>query len=121
MDKKDKKLLKAEGWEVECESPFEIRHKDGSFASGQAAQMVLSVLQEEIQTMTFNDMAYGARFSYIYDPETIWIKLDDDDCGTIAKYDEKYIQGKNWTGQVVCSFADTREELETLQLILREG
>ena len=26
-------LLKENGWEVECESPFEIRHEDGSFAS----------------------------------------------------------------------------------------
>lgn len=121
MDKKDEMLLKAEGWELECESPFEIRHEDGSFASGQAAQIVLSVLREEIQTMTFNEMAYGARFSYINDPETVWIKLGDEGYGTIARYDEKYIKHKNWTGQQICSFGDNTDELETLEVILREG
>lgn len=34
------KLLEAYGWFVECESPFEIRHEDGSFATGQAAYIV---------------------------------------------------------------------------------
>lgn len=38
-------LLEANGWEVECESPFEIRTKDGSFASGEAANMVLDGLK----------------------------------------------------------------------------
>lgn len=32
--------LKTEGWTVECWSPFEIRHNDGSFATGQAAHCV---------------------------------------------------------------------------------
>ncbi len=43
----DYKLLEANGWEVECESPFEIRTKDGSFASGEAAQIVLADLKSE--------------------------------------------------------------------------
>lgn len=39
---KEKKLLEENDWIVECESPFEIRHKDGgSFASGLAASIVL--------------------------------------------------------------------------------
>ena len=37
-------LLERHGWEVECESPFEIRHEDGSFATKQAATIVLSAL-----------------------------------------------------------------------------
>lgn len=37
---KQQKLLERNGWTVECESPFEIRHKDGSFAKGQAADIV---------------------------------------------------------------------------------
>ena len=45
MDEKDKKLLNDNGWEVECHSPFEIRTKDGSFASGQGAWMVLHWLR----------------------------------------------------------------------------
>lgn len=42
----DIKLLEKLGWTVECESPFEIRHEDGSFATGQAAHVVLMVAQQ---------------------------------------------------------------------------
>lgn len=35
------KALEANGWVMECESPLEFRHEDGSFASGQAAQLVM--------------------------------------------------------------------------------
>ncbi len=38
-------LLKENGWEIECESPFEIRHKDGSFASMNAAYSVVEELR----------------------------------------------------------------------------
>lgn len=34
-------LLEKDGWTIECESPFEIRNTDGSFASGQAAHILL--------------------------------------------------------------------------------
>jgi len=47
MDKLDEKLLEAAGWEVECESPFEIRTEDGSFATNEAAQIVLWSLRDE--------------------------------------------------------------------------
>lgn len=41
-------ILKRFGWTVECESPLEIRHKDGSFASNQAAKIVIEdVLTED--------------------------------------------------------------------------
>ena len=33
-------ILKRKGWIVECEIPFKIRHKDGSFATQQAAEIV---------------------------------------------------------------------------------
>jgi len=53
----DKKLLEDNGWEVECESPFEIRTKDGSFASGEAAYIVLDNLKsEKIQRFNEQDM-----------------------------------------------------------------
>lgn len=45
--KKDIEMLKRNGWTVECERPFEIRHEDGSFASGQAAIIVTRDLQEQ--------------------------------------------------------------------------
>lgn len=47
MKKEDEELLNKAGWEVECESPFEIRHEDGSFATQQAAEIVLDALKEE--------------------------------------------------------------------------
>lgn len=43
----DEEILKYYGWEVECESPFEVRNIDGSFASGQAASCVLNSIREE--------------------------------------------------------------------------
>lgn len=41
----NKDLLKENGWEVECESPFEIRHEDGSFASMNVAYSVVEELR----------------------------------------------------------------------------
>jgi hypothetical protein len=48
-DKDDAELLKDNGWELECESPFEIRHEDGSFADRSAARCVLQTLREEYE------------------------------------------------------------------------
>ena len=47
MKKSDEQLFKQGGWEVECESPLEIRHEDGSFATQNAAIIVLSHLRVE--------------------------------------------------------------------------
>lgn len=46
MNPEDEELLKARGWTVECYSPFEIRHEDGSFAAHNAAEIVLMWLKE---------------------------------------------------------------------------
>lgn len=35
------KFLAENGWVIECESPLEIRHNDGSFASNNAAKIVV--------------------------------------------------------------------------------
>jgi hypothetical protein len=43
----DTELLEKYGWVVECESPFEIRHNDGSFASIQGADCVLDSCKRE--------------------------------------------------------------------------
>lgn len=32
------------GWGIQCESPLEIKHKDGSFATLNAAEIVISYL-----------------------------------------------------------------------------
>lgn len=47
------KLLEDNGWTVECESPLEIRHVEGSFASGLAADLVLEALREKRASGTF--------------------------------------------------------------------
>lgn len=47
MTLKELQLLEAEGWTVECESPLEIRHEDGSVATGYAAQMVIGYLKSQ--------------------------------------------------------------------------
>ena len=39
-------LLEKLGWTIECHSPFEIRDKDGNFASGFAARIVMDELTE---------------------------------------------------------------------------
>lgn len=52
-------ILKDEGWTVECESPFEIRHIDGSFVSGLGAVHLVESLREERTTYRF--ITYGAK------------------------------------------------------------
>jgi hypothetical protein len=45
MKDTDRKLLEDDGWEIECESPFEIRCEE-SFATNQAARIILNSLRE---------------------------------------------------------------------------
>lgn len=47
MKPEDVKLLRKNGWEIECESPFEIRHENGSFASMTAANIIFDKLRNE--------------------------------------------------------------------------
>jgi hypothetical protein len=48
MNAEDIKFLEEWGWIVECESPLEIRHEDGSFATLNAAKIVLAAYREGI-------------------------------------------------------------------------
>jgi hypothetical protein len=60
MKDSDIKILEADGWTVECESPFEIRHEETeSFASGTAAYYVLDALVsvEERKNTTIEELA----------------------------------------------------------------
>lgn len=41
------KYFEAQGWIMECESPLEIRHEDGSFATYQAAKSVIREIQAQ--------------------------------------------------------------------------
>jgi hypothetical protein len=63
MDPTEEYLLKTNGWDVECESPFEIRHEDGSFASKQAAYSVLNELKSEFEIKLYGNLPIGERFS----------------------------------------------------------
>jgi len=40
--------LEKAGWIIECESPFEIRHKDGSFATGQGAKIIQEIIEGKL-------------------------------------------------------------------------
>ena len=47
MNESTESKLAEYGWTIECESPLEVRHEDGSFASGQAAEIVIDFLMAE--------------------------------------------------------------------------
>lgn len=50
MDQLDARLLELNGWDVECESPFEIYHQEtNSKATGMAARIVLQDLKQQKQ------------------------------------------------------------------------
>ena len=49
MTNEMEQLLEKEGWTVECESPLEIRHEDGSFATLNAADMVIQYIRNEAE------------------------------------------------------------------------
>lgn len=46
MNSKNELILEKNGWVIESYSPLEIRHSDGSFASEQAARIVIAKLTE---------------------------------------------------------------------------
>ena len=43
MNESNEKLLEKHGWTVICESPFELENEDGDVATGEAADMILSL------------------------------------------------------------------------------
>lgn len=64
MNKIDEAILETNGWEVECESPFEIRNEEtGSFATNQAAYTILESLRPKEDV----------------DPKNVLWNLDPDD------------------------------------------
>ena len=46
MKEDDRKLLEEDGWQIDCESPFELSREDGSRATGLAAEYVLRFLKD---------------------------------------------------------------------------
>jgi len=73
---KDQDILERNGWSVDCESPFEISHEDGSTATGQAAYIVIGYLKqnksededEEAEPLEDNE-----------DEENYWDEDEDDE------------------------------------------
>lgn len=51
----DEAVLMKAGWNVECWSPFEIRHFNGSSASRDAAHLVLNHLRENKYPLEMDD------------------------------------------------------------------
>ena len=72
----NEELLTKYGWTEECSSPFEIRHTDGSFATGSAAWTVLYALREE--ELNEIEEQYGPKFEYMFKcPYPILEKYDE--------------------------------------------
>jgi hypothetical protein len=45
----NEEILESSGWQIDCESPFEISHEDGSFATLNAANIVLQSFKDSVQ------------------------------------------------------------------------
>jgi len=90
----DIKLLEDNGWEVECHSPFEIRTKDGSFASGEAAYIVLGNLKYERDNgFSLKDMkdSFNAGMNRgVYVASTIMGKPIEDEYQTFNEFIKSY-------------------------------
>jgi hypothetical protein len=53
MDKKEISLLDSNGWDVICESPFEIEHREsGQCADGMVAKIVLQMIKDGVVNFT---------------------------------------------------------------------
>lgn len=67
--------------------------------------------------MPFIEAPMGCRFRYVSPKsDRVWIKLGIEGCGTIAEYDPRFALTRNWNGQQFCSFADTEEQMRTLEI-----
>jgi hypothetical protein len=82
MTPENEKLLADAGWVVECESPLEIAHPDGSRATGSAALAVLRELSENVPDCIL--------------PGQVWRELDT---GRLVRILEEEVHGTGpaWT------------------------
>jgi hypothetical protein len=81
MIQEDINLLHNAGWDIECESPFEIRHFDGSFAKDQAADIVLDFLRDQVQTPQFfvlRKFGCGTVLNGVQQLDIIGVTADED-------------------------------------------
>jgi hypothetical protein len=67
--------------------------------------------------MKFIDAPLGCRFKYLGAAyAAIWIKLSDERFGLIAEYHPEFIRTPKWVCQKIYSFAESKEELQTLRI-----
>lgn len=85
MNSETKQLLAHEGWTIECESPLEIRHEDGSFASQYAAKLVIQALCDEavghrarMALETVKGCAAIARQSCEGTMQALWVSIENE-------------------------------------------
>jgi serine/threonine protein kinase HipA of HipAB toxin-antitoxin module len=73
MDNKIVRKMKKCGWNLECESPLEIRFEDGgSFASGLAAQLIIDNLDRN-ETTSFLDADEVGVCTHVPTDEEPWL------------------------------------------------
>jgi hypothetical protein len=70
-------LLAKYGWGLECESPLEIRHSDGSFASGQAAHIIV------MHYDAADDNQVAASNDPIWWDANQWPKVEKENCRSV--------------------------------------
>lgn len=78
-----------------------------------------SIDAADFVVMRFIDAPMGCRFRYKTSNPSLsrtWIKLGIDGTGIIGEYDSRWMQTKNWHGQQVCSFADTEEQMRSMEI-----
>ncbi len=98
MDKIKFKLLNKNGWTLLCESPLEIEHEDGSFASMKAAEIIIDNLVDYIDEDETNDITNTKVETNILDSFELEIEYDEagfitDDC--ISKVVTKILAASN--------------------------
>ena len=70
--------IESKGWTIECESPLEVRHTDGSFATLNAAQLVIDSLRiPDINVTWFHPAKHWQCEEIIRDDERDGMKKGD--------------------------------------------
>jgi hypothetical protein len=99
MNKLTEEILEKNGWSLDCSSPLEISHPDGSFASNQAAKMIIAKLVLDAKTMkdTFEESMSDLIVNYEGDTDSIFgcVYFNAKDKETCFVFDgEKFVAGK---------------------------
>lgn len=115
MHKLHEEYLESKGWTLECESPLEIRHEDGSFATLNAAQQILDSMRWPSIYEKWYHPDLELTCSYLdYVPsslEHVWERDPEDDRMFLKPYfdypkiGDLYVENGAWYGRVEeCGF-----------------